>query len=123
MSKTASSSSTSKRLLRELQSYTSDPNPALLYLSPVSDDSLYEWQAVLLGPEGTAYEGMLKSSISSNSMYVVASNFELQVHASISSSAYHKRTLSPLRLSTSFLLQYLSTPTYILRPAKYVLIS
>jgi peroxin-4 len=46
-----------KRLLTELQTYQSDPNDALLELGPVSDDELMHWRAVMVGVQGTAYEG------------------------------------------------------------------
>lgn len=46
-----------KRLLTELQTYQSDPNEALLELGPINDDELMHWQAVMVGLQGTAYEG------------------------------------------------------------------
>ncbi|KIW03887.1 uncharacterized protein PV09_05180 [Verruconis gallopava] len=48
---------TSKRLIQELKDYQKDPNEALLYLGPASDNELMEWTAVMKGVEGTAYEG------------------------------------------------------------------
>ena len=47
-----------KRLLQELKSLQDEPNPALELLSPVGDDDLFEWKAVMKGVPGTAYEGM-----------------------------------------------------------------
>lgn len=49
--------SSTKRLLHELHSYTSDPNPALLHLGPVSESQVLHWDAVMKGVEGSAYEG------------------------------------------------------------------
>ena len=51
------SSSTTKRLLRELKDYTNNPNEALLHLGPVDSDDLLHWEAVLKGVKGTPYEG------------------------------------------------------------------
>jgi hypothetical protein len=51
------SSSTTKRLIRELNEYSNSPNEALLHLGPVSDDDLLHWEAVLKGVKGTPYEG------------------------------------------------------------------
>ncbi|KAL2222454.1 putative ubiquitin conjugating enzyme [Thermoascus aurantiacus ATCC 26904] len=58
-SKTAPSSSTTQRLLRELKEYAKNPNEALLHLGPVSDEDLLHWEAVLKGVKGTPYEGGL----------------------------------------------------------------
>ncbi|GAB1198027.1 ubiquitin-conjugating enzyme/RWD-like protein [Aspergillus pseudonomiae] len=55
------SSSTTKRLLRELKDYTNNPNEALLHLGPVDSDDLLHWEAVLKGVKGTPYEGGLWS--------------------------------------------------------------
>lgn len=49
--------SSTKRLLHELQSYTSDPNPALLHLGPVGESQILHWDAIMKGVEGSAYEG------------------------------------------------------------------
>ncbi|KAA6406855.1 MAG: ubiquitin-conjugating enzyme [Lasallia pustulata] len=51
--------SSTKRLLHELQSYTSDPNPALLHLAPVSESQILHWDAIMKGVDGSAYEGGL----------------------------------------------------------------
>ncbi|PGH17106.1 hypothetical protein AJ80_04981 [Polytolypa hystricis UAMH7299] len=53
------SSSTTKRLIRELNDYSNSPNEALLHLGPVHDDNLLNWEAVLKGVNGTPYEGGL----------------------------------------------------------------
>lgn len=45
-----------KRLLHELRSYEREPSDALLRLSPISDDQLTQWTAVLKGVPGTAYQ-------------------------------------------------------------------
>ncbi|GAM39962.1 ubiquitin conjugating enzyme [Talaromyces pinophilus] len=55
----ASSRSTTTRLLKELQDYTSNPNEALLHLGPINDEDLLHWEAVLKGVNGTPYEGGL----------------------------------------------------------------
>lgn len=47
-----------KRIIRELEAYNRDPSPVLSRLEPISDDNLLELTATLLGPEGTAYEGI-----------------------------------------------------------------
>jgi ubiquitin-protein ligase len=54
---TASPSATTKRLLHELRDYASSPNEALLHLAPIRDEELMKWEAVLKGPQGSAYEG------------------------------------------------------------------
>ena len=46
-----------KRLIKELDQYNKDPSPAVVRLEPVGDD-ITQLTAVLLGPEGTAYEGL-----------------------------------------------------------------
>jgi len=51
-----------KRLLNELKSYQQDPNDALLSLGPVSDSDLMNWNAVMKGVPGTAYEGIPATS-------------------------------------------------------------
>ncbi|KAI8917193.1 ubiquitin-conjugating enzyme/RWD-like protein [Powellomyces hirtus] len=48
----------SRRLIKELRDYQQDPNTQIVEeLSPVADDDLLSWRAVLVGPEGSAYEG------------------------------------------------------------------
>ncbi|KAJ3019733.1 hypothetical protein HKX48_001838 [Thoreauomyces humboldtii] len=48
----------SRRLLKELRDYQRDPNTQVVEkLAPASDDDLLTWKAVLVGPEGSAYEG------------------------------------------------------------------
>ncbi|PRT56735.1 Ubiquitin-conjugating enzyme E2 pex4 [Wickerhamiella sorbophila] len=45
-----------KRLLREHQAIIASPSPALELLEP-SESDIYDWSAILLGPENTPYEG------------------------------------------------------------------
>ena len=52
-----------KRLIKELDQYNKDPSPAVLRLEPTSDDDLFHLTAILRGPDGTAYEGMVLSSL------------------------------------------------------------
>ncbi|KAI2093538.1 hypothetical protein LOZ36_000080 [Ophidiomyces ophidiicola] len=52
------SSSTIKRLHRELAEYQSSSNEAILHLNPISDDDLLHWEAVLKGVPNTPYEGI-----------------------------------------------------------------
>lgn len=54
-----------KRLIKELDAYRRDPSPALSRLEPQSDDDLFNMIADLRGPEGTAYEGIHPSSLTS----------------------------------------------------------
>lgn len=49
----------SKRLIKELDAFGRDPSPALSVLEPRSEEDLFHWVAVLRGPEGTAYEGVM----------------------------------------------------------------
>jgi len=59
----ASKSQTStKRLLKELSNHEREPSDALLHLSPISDDDLTRWTAVMKGVPGTAYEGKRKQN-------------------------------------------------------------
>jgi len=58
-SRSPPSSTTTKRLIRELNEYSNSPNEALLHLGPVSDGDLLHWEAVLKGVKGTPYEGGL----------------------------------------------------------------
>lgn len=55
----AASAGATKRLLAELRDYARDPSgtPFLSRLAPVSDDSLFTWEAVMSGVPGSAYEG------------------------------------------------------------------
>ncbi len=48
-----------KRLLQELKDHNSEPLPFLQHLGPKSESQLFKWEAVMRGPGGTAYEGML----------------------------------------------------------------
>ncbi|KAF2112914.1 ubiquitin-conjugating enzyme/RWD-like protein [Lophiotrema nucula] len=59
MASSSRTTSPTKRLLTELQTYQSDPNEALLELGPVDDNELTHWRAVMKGVPGTAYEGGL----------------------------------------------------------------
>lgn len=61
MSRSTPSSTTTatKRLMHELHSYTTSPNPHLAYLAPTHDDSLFTWSATMHGPRGTAYANAL----------------------------------------------------------------
>ncbi|KAL1921649.1 uncharacterized protein VTP21DRAFT_10291 [Calcarisporiella thermophila] len=48
----------SRRLLKELRDFQADPqNPDLLELSPINDDDLLVWKAVLRGQRDSLYEG------------------------------------------------------------------
>lgn len=46
-----------KRLAKELQQYQKDPSPALELLEPVDENDILHLVAILVGPDGTAYEG------------------------------------------------------------------
>ncbi|KAL8683198.1 MAG: hypothetical protein Q9186_000810 [Xanthomendoza sp. 1 TL-2023] len=46
-----------KRLLQELKDHNLDPLSFLQHLGPKSESHLFEWEAVMKGPGGTAYEG------------------------------------------------------------------
>ena len=52
-------SSPTKRILKELQSYPEDPNPALLHLQPDSDADLLHLTTVMKGPSDSAYSSGL----------------------------------------------------------------
>ncbi|KAL1297217.1 hypothetical protein AAFC00_004783 [Neodothiora populina] len=52
-------SSSTRRLLNELQRYERGPSEALLHLAPVHDDDLMHWNAVMKGVDGTPYQGGL----------------------------------------------------------------
>ncbi|CAN6601503.1 ubiquitin-conjugating enzyme E2-16 kDa [Trichomonascus vanleenenianus] len=47
----------SKRLIKELATFNTDPNPALESLDLENEDNLFAWIAVLKGPQDTPYEG------------------------------------------------------------------
>ncbi|KAK0264959.1 ubiquitin conjugating enzyme Ubc7/UbcP3 [Friedmanniomyces endolithicus] len=46
----------SKRLFQEYKHLTTDP-PDGITAGPVNEDDLFVWEAMILGPEGTPYEG------------------------------------------------------------------
>lgn len=45
-----------KRLQKELLEINRDPPPNF-YAGPISDQELYNWQAGIIGPEGSPYAG------------------------------------------------------------------
>ncbi|MCJ1313622.1 hypothetical protein MMC25_007301 [Agyrium rufum] len=45
-----------KRLMNELKTLTSEPNPVLLRLGPINDREISHWEAVMIGVKGSAYE-------------------------------------------------------------------
>ncbi|KAJ3281461.1 hypothetical protein HK104_011456 [Borealophlyctis nickersoniae] len=47
----------SRRLLKELRDFQRDPSPQISHLAPVSDDDLFTWRAVIVGPSESPYEG------------------------------------------------------------------
>ncbi|KAF8545499.1 ubiquitin-conjugating enzyme/RWD-like protein [Trichophaea hybrida] len=59
MSSTASSSTSTaaRRLLHELKQYETSSNTSVARLGPITDTDLLHWEAILLGPPGTPYEG------------------------------------------------------------------
>lgn len=58
-----------KRLIKELDAYHADPSPAVASLQPGDDGDLLHLTAVLLGPQETAYEGTLHSTLALNPKY------------------------------------------------------
>lgn len=44
-----------KRLIIEYKAMTEDPTEGII-AAPISDDKFFEWEAVIMGPEGTPYE-------------------------------------------------------------------
>jgi peroxin-4 len=65
MPSNSSSSTSSRRLLKELEQNSKDPNPNLLRLEPTRDDDLLHWEAVMKGVPESAYEyGLWKLKIS-----------------------------------------------------------
>lgn len=52
----------SKRLIKELQQSQSEHSPALSQVGLVDEGDLFHWNAVLRGPEGTAYEGEMETN-------------------------------------------------------------
>src|SRR4051794_30298687 len=56
-SASSSLANTTRRLLRELAAYKSDPNPCLTYLYPPDESNLLRWRAGLRGVPGSPYEG------------------------------------------------------------------
>ncbi|CCX33800.1 ubiquitin-conjugating enzyme/RWD-like protein [Pyronema domesticum] len=54
----SSQSPASRRLLQELKKHDSSVSAQYMEeLGPVSDDDILHWSCILLGPQGTAYEG------------------------------------------------------------------
>ena len=49
--------SAQKRLMQEVRALQEEPNAALVSLGPMRDEDLLEWQAIMKGVPGTAYEG------------------------------------------------------------------
>lgn len=85
----------SKRLIRELDAYNREPSPAVSALRLTSDDDLFHLNAVLLGPEETAYEGTSRACINDFKL-IIADAFRrcLQSH--------HLRTSQLPSLSTGY---------------------
>eukprot|EP01138_Halocafeteria_seosinensis_P009871 gb/GECG01010082.1/.p1 GENE.gb/GECG01010082.1/~~gb/GECG01010082.1/.p1 ORF type:complete len:174 (+),score=34.26 gb/GECG01010082.1/:1-522(+) len=52
----ATSSGAKQRLIRDFKKLTADP-PTGVNASPVSQDNIMEWQAVIFGPDDTPWEG------------------------------------------------------------------
>ena len=46
----------SKRLFQEYKALTVDP-PEGITAGPVNEDDLFVWEAIIMGPEGTPFEG------------------------------------------------------------------
>ncbi|KAJ1514506.1 Ubiquitin-conjugating enzyme E2 G2 [Coelomomyces lativittatus] len=53
--RSTNSSTAIKRLMNEYQSLKRSP-PDGIYAEPVSDEQLFEWEAIIVGPPGTDYE-------------------------------------------------------------------
>ena len=47
-----------KRIFKELGDLQNNPQP-MLSAAPIKDSDLYNWQAIIAGPQGTGYEGGL----------------------------------------------------------------
>ena len=47
-----------RRLLKELQDYQKEVHPDLIDLSPIKEDNLLVWKAVLRGENDTPYQGI-----------------------------------------------------------------
>ena len=47
-----------RRIFKELADLQNNPQP-MLSAAPIKDSDLYNWQAVITGPQGTGYEGGL----------------------------------------------------------------
>jgi len=51
-----------KRLMAEYRQLTQDPPDGIL-AGPKNEENFFEWEALILGPEGTAYEGGVFTAI------------------------------------------------------------
>mmetsp|Transcript_19159 Transcript_19159/g.26816 ORF Transcript_19159/g.26816 Transcript_19159/m.26816 type:complete len:166 (+) Transcript_19159:76-573(+) len=51
-----------KRLLTEYRELTNNP-PDGIVAGPISEDNLFEWEALIMGPPGTDYEGGVFTAI------------------------------------------------------------
>lgn len=56
MEKNKSTTGVSKRLFRELQELQNDP-PTGCSAAPVADDDMEHWNAIIIGPDDTIYQG------------------------------------------------------------------
>ena len=81
MASSDKSHAASKRLLKELQAYESEPNEALLRLGPLSDGDLNLWIAVMKGISGTAYEGTSHSKHLSTILIIILMFHDLRFDA------------------------------------------
>ena len=45
-----------KKLQAELINFNKDPPPNI-YAGPINDNDLFHWEATIMGPEGTPYQG------------------------------------------------------------------